>query len=245
MLMDYPPVSVEQGVATLTLVVVVLGTLLGAALWMFGWRLSRTLVTLTGVAAGAVLGREMPDSLGWSISGMGPAVAGALLLGVVAFVLHRVWLAIVLGTVLAGWMALATCMVTVPQETWAWPAICEESTARSLAGELWDVLPAGTREMLPYAAGIGLLSGIGLMIRWPRMGTALAYSTLGVSLLAVMGLSLLELINSRWLAVVPQQHWSRIGTVAGLAVAGAVVQWVFMPVSRPRAPKKEEVEAAV
>ena len=95
----------------LTAVAVAGGAVVGAVLWLAGARFSRTLVGLVTVSLGAFLGMEMPRYFGWGVSGAGPAVGMALILGLSGYIMHRFWIGVGLGTVLAAWAFLATWVV--------------------------------------------------------------------------------------------------------------------------------------
>src|SRR5262245_56130142 len=90
------------------LLTTMIGTVVGAALWLLGAKISRPLVTLLTVLGGAMIGMHLPQWFGWQISGAGPAVGGAVVLGVSGYVLHRMWVGIGLGSVLALWAAMGT-----------------------------------------------------------------------------------------------------------------------------------------
>src|SRR3982750_1509077 len=94
----------------------------GMGLFVVGVKVSRPLVTLVTVSTGAAIGLQMPKWFGWSVSAAGPAVAGAGVLGVSGFVLHRMWIGLSLGLLIAIW-AVATIWITMHgKNTWTWPS---------------------------------------------------------------------------------------------------------------------------
>src|SRR5437870_5881909 len=95
-------------VGTLALVLAMTGTLAGAGLWLAGARFSRSLITLVLVSIGGWTGLFLPRWLGWTIDGWAPAIGLALGMGASGFFLHRFWVGIGLGVVLAAWAGFAT-----------------------------------------------------------------------------------------------------------------------------------------
>src|SRR4029453_5362604 len=88
-----------QDVGRLGLVIAIVGSMIGLGMWLIGSRFSRPIVTLLTVLLGASIGMHLPKWFGWQISGAGPAVGAALVLGVTGYVLHGMWVGIGLGTV--------------------------------------------------------------------------------------------------------------------------------------------------
>ena len=222
--------------AALALAAALAGVLVGVVLWLGAARYSRGLITLSAVALGTVVGKELPAWCGWSIDGMGPAIAGAILLGVAAFALHRAWVGLGLGLMLAAWAALGVWLFVPEMGKWTVPAIAS-GTLSTWAGDLWASFPPKAHTILPFACGAGLLSGWCCTIRWPRVAVALLYSLLGVSLLAVMGTHAVELVRPQWKTWIPAETWAQGLILIGLAAFGALVQWRFTPAMAKRTPR--------
>ena len=117
------------------------GMFIGAVLWLTGARFSRSLVTLSAVSMGAIIGMQLPEWMGWDVSGMGPAVGGAMVFGLSGFLLHRMWIGLALGTVLSMWALLILWAVTAQGQTWERPPVDESTTIATYAPELWQALP--------------------------------------------------------------------------------------------------------
>ena len=73
----------------------------GTVVWLSGSVWSRWVVTLFTVMLGASIGMHMPRWFGWSISGAGPAVGMAVVLGVTGYAVHGGWVGALLGAALA------------------------------------------------------------------------------------------------------------------------------------------------
>ncbi len=211
------------------LVVALLGTLVGAGLWLVGARFSRPLVTLVTVSLGAVVGRAIPGWMGWNINSMAASVGGAVVLGASGFGLHRVWVGLGLGLLLACWTALAAWAFTGVGAEPTWPVVDSTTTLTSFCCDLWETVPEPTRRILPYAGGGAILSGFMASLLWPRVAVVLLYSTLGTSLLVGLGLLTIENRNPAWITIVPAQTWAQVTTLFGLVAFGAVVQWQMAP----------------
>src|SRR5882672_1369520 len=93
---------------SLAMMIALAGAVLGGILWLGGSRFSRTLMTLISVFVGALVGLQLPRWLPLGLEGWATATLGALVLGISGYALHKVWVGMGLGLVLAGWAALAT-----------------------------------------------------------------------------------------------------------------------------------------
>jgi len=212
------------------------GTLVGAGLWLVGARFSRPLITLVAVSAGAVIGRMVPAWMGWTVNSMAAAVGGAVVLGMSAFLLHRVWVGIGLGVLLTCWAALATWATCHGDAAWTWPAVDASTTVASFGDAIWDGLPERVRTILPYACGGAAMSGFLAALLWPRVAVVLLYSALGASLLVGMGLTAIENGRPEWMNIVPAQTWAQVATLVVIVVFGAMVQWQLSPSPKSSAP---------
>src|SRR3954471_14599015 len=114
-LLQLLPQTVGDGTRVLTMI----GTAVGAVLWIGGVKMSRPIVTLVTVLIGAGVGMQLPRWFNWSVSGAGPAVGGAVILGVSGFVLHRMWMGIGLGLLLALWATFGIWL-TMHDSSRAW-----------------------------------------------------------------------------------------------------------------------------
>jgi hypothetical protein len=209
--------------------------LVGFTFWLAGARFNRTVATLAGVLLGGVGGIELPRLLGWSISGMGPAVAGAVVLGLIGFILHRAWVSLGLGLLLALLAGLLLWHGWGPGAGWTWPA--PGAGRRQWVIDVWNQFPPEMRRLLPAVMGAALFSGLSIGILWPRPAMVLMYSLCGVCLLG--GLLLVScggaIQHPRWLA----SHASgQAGVFVILVAAGAALQW--RQVRRPAPAVAEE-----
>ena len=225
-------------------IIAVAGATLGAGLWLLGARYSRAMIALVAVAIGGGLGMMLPRYSGWTISTQATAVGGAVVLGLSGWLLHRVWVGLALGLVLALWAALATWIIyRDPAVAWAWPAVAVDTTIASFATETWAQVPESLRKLLPYACGGAMLTGLCATLLWPRAGVVMLYSCAGVSLLIGMGLAAAQFARPQWLAHVPSQTWAQLTTLAGLVAFGAVVQWQAAPVAQAQPAKPTDAAA--
>jgi hypothetical protein len=223
------------------LVAALVGTLIGAGLWLVGSRFSRPMITLLAVSLGAVLGRSLPGWMSWNVNTMATSVGGAVLLGMSGYVLHRVWVGAGLGVVLACWAAIGTWLFAGAGAELTWPVVDAETTMRAFGEQLWTNLPEKVRTILPFACGGALLSGFLSSLLWPRMAVAILYSALGTSLLVGLGLIAIENGRPDWITIVPSQTWAQVSTLVGIVAFGALVQWQLAPKSaHAPAPKQAE-----
>jgi hypothetical protein len=210
---------------TLALALAMAGTLAGVGLWLMGARVSRGLITLMTVALGGVLGMELPRWYGWSTGGAATIIAGAILLGILGFTLHRVWVGLGLGMVLALWTAVGVWVVCGAGHDWTMPAVdWASATLPGVLVDIWHSLPEEVVRLLPWASATAVLSGLACALLWPRVGVALLYSMVGVSLIVGMGWSTLQQGHPQWLTMMPGRLWTQLLTLAGLVAFGVLVQ---------------------
>lgn len=219
----YPQIP-EDSMRAATVSAIMLG-LLGVSLWLFGSRFSRHIVTLTAVACGALAGRQIPGWMGWDMSTAATTVAAAVCGGVIGFLLHRFWIGVGLGLVMALWAFLGSWVLLRSGQSWSWPSFDADTTIAGFATELWRVLPEDVTRVAPFSSGLALLTGIGASIMFPRLAVVLTWSLAGVSLLTATGLGVVEIGRPQWTSALPAQTWSQLGTFAGLVLFGALVQW--------------------
>jgi hypothetical protein len=193
------------------------------------------------VLLGAVVGMNLPGWFGWDISGSGPAVGAALVLGLTGYILHGMWVGIGLGTVLASWVAMACWIAFRNGASWTWPELDANPTIVAYAQAMWSIVPPDVARILPYACATALITGIGLAIIWPRVSLILGWSMAGATLLTAMGLAAVDYYDPAWLAIVPSPMWAQLTLLTALVLIGAMVQWKLGP--KPaisKAPRKKK-----
>lgn len=216
------------------------GSMIGAAIWLMGARFSRPIITLLTVLIGAVIGLHLPQWFGWTISGAGPAVAMALVLGITGYTLHGVWVGIGLGTVLASWAAIGSWICFHGTTTWTWPPVASDTTVVSYSTSLWQQLTPDVAHILLCATAVAMLSGLAMSILWPKFSLLLGWSLAGATLLAGMGLAAVEFGQPEWLAKVPPQNWAQAAILGALVLIGLLIQWKLTPRPAPaKAGKKK------
>ena len=213
------------------------GLLAGVFFWLSGSLWSRGIVTLMAVAIGGLLGMYLPRWLHWPVDPMAVAVLGAVGLGLSAYLVERLWMGMTLGVVLAAWVALGAWMhlrppeyVLLEREPWQ----VQHMTPPERARDLYIRLPAEVQEILPYAAGTALMSGLALALMWPRLTRALGMSLLGVTMMLVFGLTLVSTQHPEWLVYAPAPPTTQAGAMLGMVMAGLLAQWPFLMARRSR-----------
>jgi hypothetical protein len=216
---------------TLGVVLCIAGLVVGGALWLTGANWSRWVVTLMAVAVGGTAGMLLPRWYLWPVNSMSTAVLGAVLLGVLAFIGHRVFAGLTLGGVLVAWAVLAVWVglradaTLAPRQAWE----LEQMTVPQYAQDLWQRLPPPVARVVPYAAATAMVSGLCVTLLWPRVGRTLMGASLGVTLLVACGLTLVRAQRPAWLAHVPMEIPVQAGVLAGLTLVGALAQWQLLP----------------
>jgi hypothetical protein len=201
----------------------------GLVLWTAGARLSRGLFTLVGVGVGAWVGLQAPRWFGWEIDSTGTAICGALALGIASWLLHGVWVAMLLAAQLAAaGGAVAWHRLAMSGATWTWPKLTIATgftaSGMEIAKSLWNDLP----HAIPIAAGVCLIAGIALAALWPKMGRVLTFAMLGSMLMAGGAVVAMQLGKPEWIAKLPQTAQAQGIVLASLVVFGAAVQWAIL-----------------
>jgi len=199
-------------------------------------------VTLCGVAAGAIVGKHLPEIFPATSNLSAPvlAVGGALAFGVVTFLTHRLWIGLMLGSVLSVCASFGTWLTQHGQQSWSRPVWDADITLRSFVEQLWTALPPGVTRILSFAAGGAMISGLALALLWPRIATALNWSLTGATILLCVALTGMAYAKPQWLGALPGNTWAQVGIFAGTVLFGALVQWKLAPKG---AVKKKEAAA--
>jgi hypothetical protein len=226
------------------LIVSGVGASLAIVLWLVGGRISRSMLTLTAVGLGTVLGMKLPLWCGWSVDGMGPAVGGAVILGVSAYAWHRFWVGASLGMLLAVWSALALWTAIAPGQSWYWPS--SQLLLPQYLAELWRGLPGGLPRFLPVCAAAALAMGFGAVIWKPKIAIAVFWSFAGTSMLLGFGAALVNHSRPELLDSFPTQLLIQCAILVGMTAFGVGFQWKSLPTPKPTGAKdgkEKEVES--
>jgi hypothetical protein len=221
----------------------VIALTIGGVLWIIGGLWSRGIVTLVAVTVGATLGLNLPRWYLWPINSMSLAVLGAVVLGIFAFAVPRLWVGLTLGAVLCAWAVLGTWILLrgdqtfEPRADWQteqmiWPQYAQDCFMR---------LPEPVRRVVPYSMASAIISGLAFTLLWPRFGRAFMGSTLGVTLVFAGGLPLVSDRQPQWLAYLPSEWQAQVGMLAGFVLLGALIQWQILP-ARHEVKHVEEAE---
>ena len=137
---------------TITLIAAMVGSLMGLSLWIAGARLSRSMLTLAAVAMGTAIGMKLPLWCHWQVEPMAPAVGGAMVLGVSAYVFHKIWVGAWLGAVLSIWTALVLWATRGAAFHWRWPEYDPAQTLPQYLANLWQNVPDTMQQCLGVSA---------------------------------------------------------------------------------------------
>jgi hypothetical protein len=214
---------------SIAMMIAVAGALLGGILWLGGSRFSRTLMTLISVFVGALIGLQLPNWFSLGLEGWATAVLGALVLGISGYAMHKVWVGLGLGLVLAAWAAVATFVVCGDPKGFTWPVSLEGASLHVRLMDIWNSLSPDVRRLLPFAVCAGLISGVCASLLWQRLGVVLLYSSAGVTLLVGLGVAVLNSARHEWLSVIPKQTSSQVIMLICLVAFGAILQWRVAP----------------
>jgi hypothetical protein len=217
----------------------------GFLLWLMGARYSRQIVTLCGVAIGTLVGKHLPEiAPRVNLAPAVLAVGGALLLGVTAFLTHRLWVGVLLGSMLAVWTSLGTWIAFRGQQSWSQPVWDADMSLRQFSTGLWSVLPPDVTRVLPWAAGAAMVSGLAMALLWPRIAAALNWSIAGASMWLMVALAALCFVKPDLLGRLPTQTPMQIAALAAIVLFGTGVQWKLSRPARTKAAPRPATAAA-
>jgi hypothetical protein len=229
--MGLPPGGLTDGPPVLALATAAAGV----AFWLVGGRFSRSILTLALVAAGAWVGVRMPRWFGWEIDGMGLGMAGAMLLGFAGYLLHRTWVGLLLGALLATWAGVTAWLALAPGVRWTPPAIEWTLNVPEMLRQVWQSLPPEISKVIPLTTVGGVVTGIVASLLWPKLSRILAFDLLGVMLMVTVGLPVVALYQPQWMQHLPATGEQKALTVLALLLLGVAVQWKLTPATPRKA----------
>jgi hypothetical protein len=215
--------------------VAAVGLLLATA----GARLSRTLLTLTAVGVGTIVGIHAPAWFGLKIDGIGAAFCGAIVLGTLGFVLHRTLVGLLLSSLLAVEAGAVMWVMRSGGASWTLPKLDRSQAMPAMLSQIWNSLPPGLNPALPLAAGIASGVGILLAVLMPRLSRIVFYSLLGTTLMTLAGALAVQQLYPQWMIHVPTDALTQIGIFGGVVLLAMGIQWVLRPKARDAASEKQ------
>jgi hypothetical protein len=201
----------------------------GAIVWICGARFSRSIIALSAVALGTMIGMRLPAWRGWQIDGMGVAVGGAVVLGTVAFLFHRTCIGLLLGGGMLLWAGTATWLFLGKGATWDLQAVHWDGDLVQFLRLAWQALPPGLSRVFPAACFAGLAGGITMAVIFPKLSKVLTHSLTGVTLMAVMGAVLLQAKRPMWISALPGSILAQGIVLIGIVLLGVIMQWQITP----------------
>lgn len=223
--------SLPRDTLSAATIVSLVAAVAGGVLWLFGSRFSQPFLALAGVGAGAWLGLKLPGWCSIPIGGWAGACAGALILGLLGYVLDRLWVGIGLGLLLAAWAAFG--MLVNHKLYYAFPSIIPHQSASEYLAMAYRHVPDHVRRVLPVMAGLTIGATLAMMLWLPRASLYLFYSLLGVTCLAVFGLAVGRLSRPSLLRIYPDRQTTQLLVALGMTLFGFVVQWRLSTAGRP------------
>lgn len=206
----------------------VAGVVIGSLLWLVGSRFSRPLVALVCIGAGVLVGLRLPGWAGLAVPTWGSAAAVAIVLGIVGYVFHRLWVGAGLGVLAALWACYAV-IVAYPGQAISIPVEAAPMGLMAYLTEVGRGICPELHRTLPLAAGIATVGGLVVAALLPRPAMYLFYSLLGVTLLSVLGPTAMQLLRPQMLTVLPTRAVAQSALILGMVIFGAIVQWRTAP----------------
>lgn len=194
----------------------------GLVLSFIGARVSRSIFTLVGVAAGALVGLHLPRWMGWEIDAMAVSIGAALVLGLAGYLFHMIWVGMTLGTLLATAGVLIAWHRLAADVTWTIPALNQ-------LRDNWHTLPNGLDRVIPMVAAICFGTGSLMALFLPKLARVLTFSLLSTLLLTAGGIAAVAMTRPEWLARLPQSTQTQGMALAITVMITAVMQWALMP----------------
>jgi hypothetical protein len=221
------------------------GTFVGLILWLIGVRIGRVILTLVAVAMGTAIGMKMPQFFHWSIDPMATGTGLALVLGLGAYALHRIWLGTWLGLLLTAWAALGAWVV-LGHDGWQYPVYHHSQVLPKYLADVWNSLPKDMRRWVPYLAAISFIAAMTMSVLWPRFGSMLFWSAAGSSMMLCMGSIVAAHYRPALLQQLPKRFSMQLAALGGAVVLGMLMQWLLRRRTKAKAktPEPEKEPAA-
>ena len=201
----------------------------GLVLSFVGARFSRSVYTLAAVAAGAWVGLRVPRWTGWELDVMATSIGGALVLGFSGYLLHRAWVGLTLGLMLASVGVGITLHRLTGGGMFSVPAIDPTQPLGEMLRGVWSALPTKPTRVLMIAAGTGLAAGGMLAWVWPKFARVMTFAMLGPVMFVGGGLVAIAMARPQWLTHVPASTQVQGIALSAIVLFSAVVQWAFFP----------------
>ncbi len=225
-------VPAEQ-VRTLLLAIVLTGTIIGAATLLLGGLRSRFMICLLMLVVGTLIGHSAPQWFGLRVEPNATAILGAIVMGILGFAFHRVWVAICLGLVVAGLAAVILWFNLDAGRSFQAPAAEHGMSVSAYLRLCWEHFPAAYRASVPVVCVPVCVAGFAVGLLLNRLGTALLYSILGTSIMflcLLFGEASEQMPATSYL--LPGLTELRVVLFAGFVILGTLVHLATMP--RPR-----------
>ncbi|MFN4242549.1 MAG: hypothetical protein ACK4PI_04855 [Tepidisphaerales bacterium] len=191
----------------------------GMLLWLAGARVSRPLVTLLLVTAGALAGKHVPPAMGWAVDPMAAIAGTALVAGIAGFALHRCAVGLGLGAVAGLWAVLGCWAAAAGPSYWQWPRRLSE------LAELKSRLDPQLWQMMLALGGLAAVTGVAVSVLFPRVATTLFWTLTGCSIWCGGAVAWAFYSGPDRLARLPQGDLAQGLLLAAIVLAGFVAQW--------------------
>ena len=227
-------------VRTTLLAVVLTGSMLGAATLLLGGLRSRFMMCLLLLVGGTLAGHSVPEWFGLRIEPNATAILGAIVMGILGFAFHRVWVAIGLGMMLGGLAGVILWFKLDAGRLFHAPAAEQGMTVASYVLLCWDQAPPIFKAKLPVVGAAAGLAGLVVGMLLNRVGTAFFYSILGTSILflsLLFGEASGQMPTASYL--LPEVSEMRVVLFAGFVLLGTMVHLATMPRPLPAGGRAE------
>lgn len=237
--------SDPNGVLLTTIVAIAIG--IGSLTALLGALHSRATMALVMLGIGALLGFNVPRWLQWDLDVSVMISISAVVFGLVGFLLHRVCVACLLGTLVACVSLAILADQTQPVEQPAATQIQQTATLPEMAAVRWSGSPAAFRSAAPWVA-MGTYIAFALIgLIFPRFGMAALYA-LGGTLLTLSAIKLGHASDQiHWLDSFKTGPMTTAAMAMTLLLVGFLVQMalLFRPgATGERKKPSEELELA-
>jgi hypothetical protein len=218
---------------------ILIAAALGVAVWFFGARFSRSIIPLCLFSIGGLVGLHLPEWYGWSIQGWATALGAALVLGLWGYLMHRLWIGVGLGALLAMWSCVAFCIAIMGDQRWNLPDYTSSIPPQEYLRVLWMTLPQQIARPLACGSAAAMLAGLFASWHWPRLTLVFLYSMIGATLLAIAAV-IASQFQPAWVKFLPKMMSQRLGLLAAVVICGATLQWWLLPSGKTEAKTKKK-----
>lgn len=237
----------ENYLPMLRQVLLIAAVLVGVSLWLLGRRVVRPACAMCGLVLGGLAASAMAQELGQGSYMLFALIGGAIVFGLLAWLLFRLWMGLSCAVLLAGVFliaALASLGTSMPAsnltlEKLPHPLDAEATTElrqnfiqiyeqqKSEATGWWQRLGGTARVTIAICALAGGVAGLIIGLLFPNLAASFQSALVGALLMVYSGLQLLTVHAPDMAAKVAMTTRLHLILLGLITIMGVAIQWTL------------------